>query len=155
MGMGMFKRSNYLKDVNPRGMFADFRAVWTQAGNNRWRIAGLASLCTLGLFYLMVQQGGQAPHQPPKVTYISSWRADRSNAEIRESNIRNQKIKDVLEAEQAVRDEKVKGIYRELGRMSGLDVKRIEAEAKAEREAEKREIQRMLAERLVKAPAGE
>ena len=80
--MSLFKRSGYWKDVQPTGLFADFAAVWKQAGGNRWRIAALAGACTFGVFFLMSNQGGRAPHPPPKVTYISSWEAGRSDAEI-------------------------------------------------------------------------
>ena len=134
--MGLFKRSGYWSDVKPTGMFADFVAVWKQAGNNRWRIAAVSAACTFGVFTVMFSQGGQAPHPPPKVTYITSWEAGRSDEEIVASNIKNQKIKELFEAEQAIRDEKVKDIYRTLARASGMDVEKIEREAKAEREAE-------------------
>lgn len=134
----VLKRSGYWKHVNPTGMIADFRAVWKQAGHNRWRIALVSAACTYGVFHVMSNQGGQAPHPPPKVTYITSWKADRSDEEIVASNIANQKVKDILEAEQAVREEKVKDIYRALGRVSGMDVEKIEREAKAEREAEEK-----------------
>ena len=94
--MSPFKRSGYWQHVRPIGMIADFREVWKQAGHNRWRIAALAAACTFGVFYVMSQQGGQAPHPPPEVTYVSSWRADRSDAEIRESNRHNQELKEQL-----------------------------------------------------------
>ena len=136
-------------------MIADFREVWRQAGGNRWRIAALAAACTFGVFYVMSNQGGQAPHPPPKVTYISSWEAGRSDAEIEASNIRNQKIKDILAAEQSVRDEKVKDIYRTLGKMSGMDTDKIEAEAAAERAAKEKAIEDEIAARRGKAPASE
>ena len=86
----------------------------------------------------MWNQGGQAPHPPPAVTYITSWEAGRSDEEIEASNITNQKIKDVLETEQTSRDEKTKDIYRILGRMSGMDVEKIEREAAQERAAAKK-----------------
>jgi len=153
--MSLFKRSEYWQHVRPVGMIADFREVWKQAGGNRWRIAALAATCTFGVFYLMSQQGGQAPHRPPEVTYITSWRADRSIAEIRESNLRNQKIKDLLAAEQAVSDEKVKGIYRSLGKMSGMDTEKIEAEAAAERAAEEKAFLERMARQQEKTKPGE
>lgn len=153
--MSLFKRSDYWNHVRPTGMIADFKTVWKQAGGNRWRIAALAGACTYVLFYLISNQGGQAPHPPPEVTYITSWEAGRTDAEIRASNLRNQKIKDRLAAEQAVRDEKVKDIYRTLGRASGLDVERIEAEAKAERAAEEKAFRERMAERRAKTAAGE
>jgi hypothetical protein len=153
--MSLFKRSEYWQHVRPVGMIADFREVWKQAGGNRWRIAALAAACTFGVFYLMSQQGGQAPHRSPEVTYITSWRADRGIAEIRESNLRNQQIKDQLAAEQAVRDEKVKGIYRSLGKMSGMDTARIEAEAAAERAAEEKAFLERMARQQEKTKPGE
>lgn len=153
--MSLFKRSGYWQHVRPTGMIADFREVWKQAGSNRWRIAALAAACTFGVFYLMTQQGGSAPHPPPEVTYITSWRADRSIEEIRASNLRNQQIKDVLAAEQAVRDEEVKGIYRTLGEISGMDVKKIEAEAAVERKAEEKAFLERMATHQGKAAGGE
>jgi hypothetical protein len=153
--MSLFKRSGYWQHVRPTGMIADFREVWKQAGSNRWRIAALAAACTFGVFYLMTQQGGRAPHPPPEVTYITSWRADRSIEEIRASNQRNQQIKDVLAAEQAVRDEEVKSIYRTLGEVSGMDVKKIEAEAAAERKAEEKAFLERMTTQQGKAAGGE
>ncbi|MBV1916847.1 MAG: hypothetical protein KUG65_02120 [Sphingomonadaceae bacterium] len=136
--VGLLKRSGYWADVKPTGLFADFQAVWKQAGGNRWRIAALSAASTFGVFYMMWNQGGQAPHPPPAVTYITSWEAGRSDEEIEASNITNQKIKDVLETEQTSRDEKTKDIYRILGRMSGMDVEKIEREAAQERAAAKK-----------------
>ena len=136
-------------------MIADFIAVWKQAGRNRWRIALISGACTYGVFHVMMDQGGQAPHPPPKVTYITSWSADRTDDEIIASNERNQKVKEILEAEQAERDEKVKDIYRALGRMSGMDVEKIEQKAKAEKEAEEKAFLQEIEARKAKAAAGE
>lgn len=153
--MSLFKRSGYWNHVKPVGMIGDFVTVWKQAGRNRWRIAMLAGACTFGVFYMMSNQGGKAPHRPPEVTYISSWKADRSDAEIVKSNLRNQKIKDQLEAEQAVRDAKVKGIYRTLGKISGIDTEKIEAEAAAERAAEEKAFRERMARQQEEARQSE
>ena len=126
----------YFRHVNPRGMLADFREVWRQAGQHRWRIAAVSAACTFGVFTLMMQQGGKAPHQPQKVTYITVFRPDRTDAEIMASNLDNQKRKEALAKEQAKRDEQVRAIYKTLGRWSGMDVDRIVAEADAEKAAE-------------------
>ncbi len=143
--MNPFKPGGYWQHVRPVGMIADFVTVWKQAGGNRWRIAALAAACTFGVFYMMSEQGGRAPHRPPEVTYVSSWRADRSLDEIRASNLRNQQIKDQLAAEQAVRDQKVKDLYRALGKISGMDTEKIEAEAAAERAAEDKAFRERMA----------
>ncbi len=153
--MSLFKPNSYWQHVRPVGMIGDFITVWKQAGGNRWRIAALAATCTFGVFYLMSNQGGKAPQRPPEVTYITSWKADRSDAEIVESNRRNQQIKEQLAAEQAERDAKVKGIYRTLGKISGMNTEKIEAEAAAERAAEERAFRERMARQQEKAQKSE
>jgi hypothetical protein len=153
--MSLFKRNGYWQHVKPIGMMADFREVWKQAGSNRWRIAALAAACTFGVFYMMSKQGGQAPHPPPEVTYITSFRPDRSDAEIRESNLHNQQLKEQFAAEQGARDEKVKDIYRTLGKMSGMDTEKIEAEAQAERKAEEKAFMERMTRQQEQAAGGE
>jgi hypothetical protein len=74
----------------------------------------------------------------PEITYITTFAPERTREEIIASNLANQKVKDRLAAEQAERDRKVKEMYRTLGRMSGMDVDRIEREAAAQRAAEEK-----------------
>ena len=136
--MGLFKRTGFWADVKPIGMVADFIEVWKQAGAHRWRIAALSAACTFAVFAVMWQQEASGPHAPPKVTYITSWHADRTDEEIMASNIANQKRKEAYAAEQAKRDEEVRNIYKALGRLSGMDVEKIAREADAERAAEKK-----------------
>ncbi|MET1754457.1 hypothetical protein ABVV53_03100 [Novosphingobium sp. RD2P27] len=135
--MALFKRSGMWRDVNPTGMIADFREVWRQAGQNRWRIAALSGACTFGVFYVMSQQEASAPHLPPKVTYITVLPEHRTDAEIMASNIENQKRKEAFALEQARRDEEVRNLYKTLGRWGGMDVEKIAREADAEAAAEK------------------
>lgn len=133
--MALFNRSGYWKDVNPRGMVADFIEVWKQAGRNRWRIAAASAACTFGVFYLMATQEAEGPHLPPKVVYISTLPAHRSDAEIMAENIANQKVQDAWHAEQAKRNEDVREMYKAVGRASGMDVDKIEREARADQAA--------------------
>lgn len=145
----MFKRSGYWKDVNPTGMVADFRMVWSQAGRHRWRIAAVSAACTFAVFYLMFTQEGKGPHPPPKVTYISTLPAHRTDEQILAENIANQKGKEAWAAEQAKRDRDVRELYKTIGRMSGMDVDKIAREAEAEQAAEaKREAERIGKPRL-------
>jgi len=130
--MSLFKRSDYWKDVSPTGMVADFAAVWQQAGANRWRIALVSAACTFGVFYLMSTQEGSAPHPPPKVTYISVLKAHRTDAEINAENVANQAAKEAWAREQARRDKDVRALYKEIGRMSGMDVDKMARDADAE-----------------------
>lgn len=134
--MALLRPSTYWRNVNPVGAIADFRTVYEQAGTNRWRFALAALAVTAGVFSIMWQEEVRGPPPRPKVTLITSWPADRTDAEILASNIENQKRKDRLAAEQAKRDEEVRGIYKAIGRASGMDVDAIEARAKAEKAAE-------------------
>jgi len=152
--MALFKRSGYLADIKPTGMFADFVSVWKQAGRNRWRVAFVSAGCTFAVFGAIAQQGVKGPHPPPEVTYITSWRADRSDEEIRKSNIVHQRAKERFAAEQARRDEDVREIYKKLGRMSGMDVEKIAREADAERAAEKQAFRDAMKQRRA-APSSE
>jgi hypothetical protein len=124
------------KNVDPVGAIADLRTVWQQAGKNRWWIAVAAGAMTTSIFSLMFQEEHRILPRPPKVTYITSWHAGRTDAEIIASNIANQKYQDQRRAEQAKREEDVRNIYKKIGRMSGMDVDAIEAKAQAERAAE-------------------
>jgi len=131
--MPLIKRTGMWRDVSPTGMVADFVAVWKQAGRNRWRIAFVSAACTFGVFSLWWQEEWIGLPQPPEVTYITTFAPGRSDAEIMESNIANQKLQDQLEAEQAERDESVRQLYKTVGRISGMDVEQIERDAAAER----------------------
>lgn len=134
--MALFKRSGMWRDVSPGGAIGDFMTVFRLAGKNRWRNALLAALPPLGIFVIFANEEVRGLPPPPKVTYITSWRADRSEAEILKSNIENQNLQDRLEAEQARREAEVREIYKTIGRYSGMDVDAIEKKAAAERAAE-------------------
>lgn len=135
--MGLIRSRSFLRNVSsPRGIVADFAEVFRQAGKNRWRIAVASAVCTIAVFSVMMQEGGRGLPRPPKVTYITVWDPHRTQAEIVASNIANQRRKERLAAEQAKREEEVRGIYKTLGRVSGMDVDAIEKKALADRAAE-------------------
>jgi len=134
--MPLVPSSKTLKNINPVGAIADFRTVFQQAGKNRWLFVAMAAVTTLTVFSVMFQEGGHGAPRPPKIIYITSFEPGRSDAQIAAENKQNQIEKDALAAEQARRDEEVRQIYVKLGRMSGMDVDAIEAQAKADRAAE-------------------
>ena len=134
--MSLFKRSGMWRDVSPTGAIADFIGVFREAGRNRWRIFGLALLPPLGIFWTFANEEVRGPPRGPVVTYITTFAAGRSEAEIEASNIANQRYQDQLRAEQAKREEDVRQIYVKIGRISGMDVDAIERKAKADREAD-------------------
>jgi uncharacterized protein (UPF0335 family) len=95
-----------------------------------------AALCTIGLFSLMWKEEVRGKPKPPVVTYITVFDPNRTEAQIVASNIANQRRKERLAAEQAKREEDVRDIYKAIGRASGMDVDKIERQAKADQAAE-------------------
>ena len=135
----------FMRDISVRGSISDLRVVVEQAGPHKWTFAIVSALCTAGLFSLLVGYEERGLPRPPVVTYITSWPADRTEAEIIASNIENQKRKERLAAEQAKREAEVREIYKTIGRMSGMDVEAIEKKAEAERAAERAATQKAAA----------
>lgn len=140
------------KEASPRGAIADLRSVYEQAGNNRWWLMGLAALATTVTFSLIAKDTWKAKRPAPEVTYISSWPADRSEAETKAFIAENQKRKEALQAQQEEIRTAEREAYKALGRASGFDVDAMEKRAEAERKAdEAREAARIEAIRRANA----
>lgn len=120
---------------NPAGGIADFWNEIRRPTPYRWPVLILSMLCSGFLLYWIMRESVLVPPEPPKVSFISTLEAGRSDAEIIASNIENQRRKDKLDAEQAARDEAVKDAYRALGRASGMDVDAIDRRVAAENAA--------------------
>ena len=121
---------------NPAGGIADFWTEIRRPTPYRWPILGLSLLCSFGLLYWVMRESVLVPPAPPKVSFISTFEAGRSDAQILASNLENQRRKERREAEQAKRDEEVKAAYRALGRATGLDVDAMERRIAEEKKAE-------------------
>lgn len=124
---------NFLRNVNPVGAIADFSSVFQEAGGNRWRIALVSAAITVGLFSVMAQESWKKPRARPTIIYISSWPADRTDAETQAFIAENQRRKDE-EAKLIAAQQKIgQDVWKTLGKVSGMDVEKIAAEAEAER----------------------
>ncbi|ASK89155.1 hypothetical protein [Sphingorhabdus sp. SMR4y] len=122
-GMGM------LKDVSVTGGFGDLVAVFRQSEpGERLLPAALAIACTSFILFLfwLDPKVNTYTYVPQEVVYVENWTFDRTDEEILQDRWQVQCLKDKLAAK---RRESMK----ELGRMSGMDVEAIEAEAEAER----------------------
>lgn len=130
-------KSAYWQKVHPVGAIGDFITVWRQAGKRRWPFVAAALTSTLLVFNMIAGENWKGPPARPTVTYINSWTADRSDAEIKQEIIANQHLQDRLAVEQAAREAKVKEIYRTLGQVSGMDTAAIERQAAIDAAREK------------------
>lgn len=121
---------------NPTSGIADFWNEIRRPTPYRWPVLGASLLCTGTLLFWLTKENYLIPPERPKVSLISTFAAGRSDAEIAASNRANQLRQERLAAEQAKRDEKVKDMYRALGRASGMDVEAMERKIAAEKAAE-------------------
>lgn len=128
---------SYWQKINPTGAIADFRAVFRDAGPKRWPVALVAASITVGIFSTMAAESWKMPRPLPKVTYINSWPIDRTQAESRAFVEANQKLKDEQQARIEAYEAEGRKLWSTLGRASGMDVDKLEAQAEAERAAAK------------------
>lgn len=138
---------SFWRKISPIRAIKDFTHEFVRPNPYRWQISAVSAAATFAVFSVMWREEAVAPPPRPEITYITSWRADRTDAEIIASNKANQERKDALAQLEAERQERIRGMYRTLGRMSGMDVDKIEREAAAERAAEKRTEATPLAKR--------
>jgi hypothetical protein len=77
---------------------------------------------------LFLPEEQRAPPQKPTITWITTFAPERTEQEIIESNLENQKRQDAIRAIREAQEERRREIYRALGRASGMDVDALEKE---------------------------
>ncbi|MBX7495138.1 hypothetical protein K3172_04615 [Qipengyuania sp. 6B39] len=110
----------------------------------RWTLLLVSVMIPVAGVLALTQESYLRPPDPPKVVFISTFAEGRTDAEIRQSNLENQRRKDEREAElEALRKQKVEA-YKTLGRATGLDVDEMARKAAIEnaREAAAEEARR-------------
>lgn len=133
--------------MDPVGGLSDFWHEIRRPTPYRWPVLAASLAMTGSLLFWTTQEDYFVPPPPPKVTYITTFAAGRTDAEIRQSNIENQRRQDALAAEAAAREERTRQLYRTVGRATGLDVDAMEAEARAD-EARREAAEKARLERL-------
>lgn len=122
----------FLRRISPRGAIMDLVHEWQAPTPHRWQILGVSVAATFALMVMFLPESQRADPKPPVVTWITTFAPGRSEAEIVASNIENQKRQDAIRAEEARREERRKEMYRQLGRATGVDVDKMEADIKRE-----------------------
>lgn len=134
--MSLFRR--ILRRLNPLAALGDLGHELSTPYPHRFKIMAVAALVTVGLFSVMWQEGAAGLPRPPEITYVDSYLPGRSDAEIIAGNRAATAASRAAAAEEAAGRERVRQMYKALGRASGMDVDAIEARAKAEQAAEAR-----------------
>lgn len=122
----LFQRKGYWRNVSPRGAVADLIEQWRQPTPYRWQILGVSIAATFTMMMVFLPESERAPPEKPKVTWITTFEAGRSDEEIIRSNIENQRLQDRLKAEREAREERRRENFRALARASGFDVEKLE-----------------------------
>ncbi len=125
-----------LSRFNPKTGIADFWHHFRKPNPLRIPILFVSMLPFAVIFAWLSSETVYLDPPRPDVTYISTYAADRSDEEIAASNLANQEIKRLREAEEARIAERKREIYKALGAASGMDVDRIAREADERRAAE-------------------
>lgn len=140
---------------NAVGGIADFWEQWKRPTPHRWPLLALSFLVSGSLLFWVTQEKYYYPPEVPEVTYITTFADDRTDEEIRQSNLENQRLKEERQAEEARRLERRRELYKEIGAASGLDVEameaQIEAEEAAEARAERERLKRLFGDRAEQA----
>lgn len=138
---------SYFSKLNPAGGMADFWHEFRRPNPYRWPILIASALITGSILSLIVWEEIRIPPERPRVTYITTFAPDRTDAEIAASNAANQRLQDQRQAEAEARLERQRDAYRAIGRATGIDVDAIDeriarerAAEEAEREARRREL---------------
>ena len=126
---------SFFRKISPTGAVKDFAQVWT-SNPYRWRVLALSMAATGGMMAVFIPKSEIVPPAKPEVTYITTFREGRTDAEIVASNIRNQKIQDEVRKLDAEREEYQKELYRQIGRATLIDTDAIEKQIAREKAAE-------------------
>lgn len=120
---------SFFKDVSLRNAGSDLVGFLRTSGNHSpWVMLAACVPTAIIIYTLYLDTFEKSKPLPPSVTYFESWPATRTLAESRAAIAERQKLKDEM-----IRREKE--AYKAFGRAVGMDVERIEAEAKAEQAA--------------------
>ena len=127
-----------LARFNPRAGFVDFWHEFRKPNPWRLPILAVSTVPAVVIFVWLNSETVYKDLERPKIEYVTSLDPDRTDAEIAASNLENQEVKELREAEEARIAERKRDMYKALGAAAGMDVEEIEAEAEAKRAAEEK-----------------
>lgn len=130
--MGLLSNSRF----NPTTGALDFWHEFTKPNPYRWPILA-ASMVPFGiiLWWLAGETVYKTPERP-EITYITTFDPERTDAQIMESNLANQEVKDLREAAEEDLETRKRELYKALGAAAGMDVEEIERRGEEARAAE-------------------
>lgn len=121
---------SFFKDVSFRSAGSDLIGfLRTSGAHSPWLFLAACVPTAIIIYTFYIDTLEKAKPPPPTVTYFESWPATRTIEESKAAIAERQILKDQMIARE-------KDAYKAFGRAVGMDVDRIEREAKADRAAE-------------------
>ena len=121
---------------NPASGISDFWNEIRRPTPYRWPILGLSTLPVALILYWAMGSTVYGEPERPRITYITTLDAARTDAEIMAENLANQEVKDLREAQLERVAARKREMYKALGAAAGMNVEEMERKAEAERAAE-------------------
>ena len=101
------------RPASPRVLWADMRAFAAQRSRYQWVSLALALVMPVAILWLFVlDSAALAPG--PRVIYVESWSADRSDDDIRAAQ-------EVRQRQRAARDAEIRRRWKQLGDRTGVN----------------------------------
>lgn len=102
-------------------VWGDLKAIFTRSSINWWALLGaLAVPGVIAVAFIMEKM--EAEYQEPEVFYVTQYAKDRSLAEIKAQQVKDEAARAIREAEDKKEDEARKAEFRKLGQLFGMDV---------------------------------
>lgn len=101
------------RPAGPRVLWADLRAFAAQRSHYQWVSLALALFMPVALLWLFVMDSAQLKPRP-RITYVESWSAARSDGEIRKAQADR-------ERERQARVEETRRRWKQLGDRTGVN----------------------------------
>lgn len=140
----------YFRHVSPGGAVGDLIGQLRERRRHRWVFLALAATATMGIFSLIVQEKYVGLPKPPDVIYFPSLLPNRTDAQIRAENIEATRKGREEAAREAAEDEAIRGRYKAVGDVFGMDTKRAMTQGDIERAEAQRKLDAQNAEILRK-----
>lgn len=121
---------------NPKPGILDFWNEFRKPNKYRWPLLAAATVPFIMIFYALGGETVYGEPERPTIDYVTTFDPGRTDAEIMASNLANQELKELREAEDERIAQRKRDLYKALGAATGMDVEAIEKKADAERAAE-------------------
>lgn len=117
----------FFKNISPRSAFGDIVDILREKQDYKalfFAAASVPPILLVTMFYLDAERLNKPP--PPTIFYVKSWSLDRSYEDIVVERAERLRLREALLEERRQK-------YKVLGRASGIDVDKIDAETEAAR----------------------